>query len=211
MEKAGYKHKSDQHDEAAHDLPPPYAATLLELSPRTGQAQRKSWIAALFGGHRRLPTKTASVPPTRSFGTQTEPLPKVDPIHARSSEAIEPRASTRKLRLFLGPIDPKQVKCCCGKYNDTTVRCSALPGGRVKCACGYVVTSSGYSSFHASSVLDLDGLLDQSKNKVLCACSRPIARSSKCPDCLIWHSNQGNVYVRTETGWERQSRRLRHV
>jgi hypothetical protein len=50
--------------------------------------------------------------------------------------------------------DPKHVKCRCGAYVDTTKRSPHFPAERVRCMCGYIVSSNGYAC-HPSHCKDL--------------------------------------------------------
>ena len=75
--------------------------------------------------------------------------------------------------------DPKYVKCHCGKHVDTTKRSWYLPAGNTRCACGYVVSSTGYSC-HASQYKGL--ALDASKK---CGCGEPLP---ELRDCRSWYT-----------------------
>ena len=49
--------------------------------------------------------------------------------------------------------DPKEIRCCCGRYNDTTKTMIGFPNGTVLCQCGYKVNYRGYSEYFPTQII----------------------------------------------------------
>ncbi|EME89649.1 uncharacterized protein MYCFIDRAFT_171067 [Pseudocercospora fijiensis CIRAD86] len=62
------------------------------------------------------------------------------------------RTPTPTKPLQLVPLDPKAIKCRCGKHNDTTQSSPGFPQGCVRCTCKYLVFSDGSSHHEASPI-----------------------------------------------------------
>ena len=83
----------------------------------------------------QLPTEPGPSKATSSWSTSKRVAFQI-PTFSRPEERVR----------FYTP-HPERVMCACGKHNDTTQRSWLLPSGKVYCACGYIVTSFGYSYY----------------------------------------------------------------
>ena len=83
--------------------------------------------------------------------------------------------------LLLFTPNPERIKCQCGRHVDTTRRNFLLPKDKARCACGYIVTSSGYSS-HPSQCRDI---------------SEGSGKECSCGTSLMEHVCKENTFVCT--------------
>lgn len=103
--------------EIPQDPPPPYEAAEESTTLQPG----------------RWNTLTASARGVYKSLTSTRPK------HA----GLDIRCQQAPLQVL--PPDPRSIRCCCGRYVDTTTNNQHLgvPGGRIRCWCGHLVSSDG--------------------------------------------------------------------
>ena len=65
---------------------------------------------------------------------------------------------TPLLLISIGPLDHREVKCACGRRQDTTTPEPGQPPGQVHCECGYIVTSDGRAFY------------DRDESEYVCTC-----------------------------------------
>ena len=110
---------------------------------RPGQRPHKTpWTSRFFRG--RGPSTTGMVNTSTQAGSG-----KVNMGRGAASDdppaydVIDITRPEKPVRILIGPIDASNVRCHCGRRNDTTRIEAGLPEGTVRCTCGYLVDSTG--------------------------------------------------------------------